>query len=257
MKKNEDSMKQKIKRILGEMNIFLGSVEAQRRKDGLILEIDKLFDFILTLNGGENSRSQFKQDIFALMVNKFKEGGYFVEFGATNGCDISNTYILEKQFGWRGVLAEPAKVWHKNLIKNRDCNVEFDCVWHTSGELLDFDMVKDGATLSTLSIFSNSDEHAKARQEKTTYVVNTISLSALLKKYNAPKEIDYLSVDTEGSELDILSAFDFNEYRFNCITIEHNFTENREKLKSLLELNGYKRVFEHLSEWDDWYMAKK
>ena len=46
MKKNEDSMKQKIKRILGEMNIFLGSVEAQRRKDGLILEIDKLFDFI-------------------------------------------------------------------------------------------------------------------------------------------------------------------------------------------------------------------
>ena len=57
MKKNEDSMKQKIKRILGEMNIFLGSIEAQRRKDGLILEIDKLFDFILTLNGGENSRS--------------------------------------------------------------------------------------------------------------------------------------------------------------------------------------------------------
>jgi len=69
------------------------------------------------------------------MVNKFKEGGYFVEFGAANGCDLSNTYILEKQFGWRGVLAEPAKMWHKNLIKNRDCNVEFDCVWRTSGEL--------------------------------------------------------------------------------------------------------------------------
>lgn len=248
-------MKQKIKRILGEMNIFLGSIEAQRRKDGLILEIDKLFDFMLTLNGGENSRSQFKQDVFALMVNKFKEDGYFVEFGATNGFDISNTYILEKQFGWRGVLVEPAKMWQENLIKNRDCNIEFDCVWHTSGELLDFDMVKEGE-LSTLSIFSNSDEHAKARQEKITYVVNTISLIDLLKKYNAPKEIDYLSVDTEGSELDILSAFDFNEYRFNCITIEHNFTENREKLKLLLEQNGYKRIFEHLSKWDDWYIAE-
>jgi FkbM family methyltransferase len=255
MKKNEDSMKQKIKSILGEMNIFLGSIEAQRRKDGLILEIDKLFDFMLTLNGGENSRSQFKQDVFALMVNKFKEDGYFVEFGATNGFDISNTYILEKQFGWRGVLVEPAKMWQENLIKNRDCNIEFDCVWHTSGELLDFDMVKEGE-LSTLSIFSNSDEHAKARQEKITYVVNTISLIDLLKKYNAPKEIDYLSVDTEGSELDILSAFDFNEYRFNCITIEHNFTENREKLKLLLEQNGYKRIFEHLSKWDDWYIAE-
>ena len=255
MKKNEDSMKQKIKSILGEMNIFLGSMEAQRRKDGLILEIDKLFDFMLTLNGGENSRSQFKQDVFALMVNKFKEDGYFVEFGATNGFDISNTYILEKQFGWRGVLVESAKMWQEDLIKNRDCNIEFDCVWHTSGELLDFDMVKEGE-LSTLSIFSNSDEHAKARQEKITYVVNTISLIDLLKKYNAPKEIDYLSVDTEGSELDILSAFDFNEYRFNCITIEHNFTENREKLKLLLEQNGYKRIFEHLSKWDDWYIAE-
>jgi hypothetical protein len=60
MKKNKGSMKQKIKRILADMNIFLGSVETQRRKDGLIFEIDKLFDFILTLNGGENSRSQFK-----------------------------------------------------------------------------------------------------------------------------------------------------------------------------------------------------
>ena len=249
-------MKQIIKSILAKMNFFLGSVELQQRKDGLISEIDKLFDLMLTINGGENSRWQFKQDIFALMVNKFKKDGYFVEFGATNGYDISNTYILEKQFGWRGVLAEPAKVWHENLIKNRDCKIEFDCIWRTTGERLDFDMVEEGE-LSTLSIFSNNDEHAKARQAKTTYVVNTISLIDLLKKYDAPKVIDYLSVDTEGSELDILSAFDFNQYRFNCITIEHNFTGNREKLKSLLELNGYKRVFEHLSKWDDWYITKK
>jgi len=248
-------MKQIIKSILAKMNIFLGSVESQQRKDGLISEIDKLFDLILALNGGENSRSQFKQDVFALMMNKFKENGYFVEFGATNGYDISNTYILEKQFGWQGVLAEPAKTWHKNLIKNRNCKVEFDCVWRTTGESLDFDMVEEGE-LSTLSIFSNNDEHAKARQAKTTYMVNTISLIDLLKKHGAPKVIDYLSVDTEGSELDILSAFDFNQYRFNCISLEHNFTENREKLKLLLEQNGYKRVFEHLSKWDDWYIAK-
>ena len=116
-------------------------------------------------------------------------------------------------------------------------------------------MVEEGE-LSTLSIFSNNDEHAKARQAKTTYMVNTISLIDLLKKHGAPKVIDYLSVDTEGSELDILSAFDFNQYRFNCISLEHNFTENREKLKLLLEQNGYKRVFEHLSKWDDWYIAK-
>ena len=133
----------------------------------------------------------------------------------------------------------------KIYIKNRDCNIEFDRIWSTTEELLDFDMVKEGE-LSTLSIFSNSDDPAKARQAKTTNVVNTISLTALLKKSNAPKVIDYLSIDTEGSELDLLSAFDFNEYRFNCITIEHNFTENREKLKFHLEQNGYKRVFQQV-----------
>ena len=87
-------MKQIFKRILADMNIFLGSVETQRCKDGLIFEIAKLFDFILTLNGGENSWSQFKQDVFALMMNKFREGGYFIEFGATNRYDISNSHYF-------------------------------------------------------------------------------------------------------------------------------------------------------------------
>ena len=65
------------------------------------------------------------------------------------------------------------------------------------------------------------------------YKVPTISLLDLLDIHNAPKFIDYLSIDTEGSEYEILNAFDFNKYKFRVITCEHNFTPMREKIYKL------------------------
>ena len=77
----------------------------------------------------------------------------------------------------------------------------------------------------------------------------------LLKKYDAPNEIDYISIDTEGSEYEILSKFDFAKYRFKVITCEHNFTPMRESIYKLLTTNGYRRKFFALSRFDDWYVA--
>jgi hypothetical protein len=87
-------------------------------------------------------------------------------------------------------------------------------------------------------------------------MVKTISLMDLIKKYNAPKIIDYLSIDTEGSELSILSSFDFSKYYFKIITCEHNFTKNRKKIIKLLNDNGYKRIYKNLSNFDDWFINK-
>jgi hypothetical protein len=66
--------------------------------------------------------------------------------------------------------------------------------------------------------------------------------------------MDYLSIDTEGSEYDILSSFNFDKYKFRVITSEHNFTQNREKIYTLLKKQGYERKFEDISEFDDWYV---
>ena len=66
-----------------------------------------------------SSKSQLRQDLFVLSELNFKVGGYFVEFGATNGIDLSNTYFLEEKFSWRGILVEPAKIWHQELSENR------------------------------------------------------------------------------------------------------------------------------------------
>src|SRR6185312_8246310 len=204
-------------------------------------------------NDGSSSNAQLAQDLFVLDYLKQKRNGFFIEFGATDGQYLSNTFLLEKEYGWTGILAEPARSWHERLHKNRECVIEHRCVWSKSDEVLTFNETSEGE-LSTVDLFVNSDWHASKRNEKSIYKVETISLDKLLSEYNAPSEIDYLSVDTEGSEYEILSAFDFSKYKIKIITVEHNFTRIREDLYGLLTANGFKRVFETISQFDDWYI---
>jgi len=200
------------------------------------------------------SYAQLNQDIIVLLYTGFKKGGYFVEFGATNGVELSNTYLLEKEYNWDGILAEPAKAWHEELAENRNVNIDFSCVWTKSDEVLSFDMVDgSGAVYSTISSFRDNDSNGGIRENRTTYDVDTISLNDLLKKHNAPKKIDYLSIDTEGSEFDILNNFDFGAYDVSIITCEHNGTEYRKKIFELLTRHGFVRKFTEYSKFDDWY----
>jgi FkbM family methyltransferase len=201
----------------------------------------------------EKSTSQLGQDIVALIFSGYKEEGFFVEFGATNGKDLSNTHMLEKDFGWNGILAEPARMWHKDLKANRSCHIDTDCVWKESNQQVAFNEVLSGE-LSTIDSFSNSDMHTNSRKSGKMYMVDTVSLNDLLNKYDAPNCIDYLSIDTEGSEYEILNELDFNKYRFNFITCEHNFTSNRSLIHDLLVTNGYIRKLSNLSKFDDWFV---
>jgi FkbM family methyltransferase len=199
------------------------------------------------------SRSQLFQDILALYETGSKRGGYFVEFGATDGVDISNTVLLEREYGWSGILAEPARYWHADLRRNRNCAISTECVWHTSGETLLFNEAPD-KVLSTIDAMSSQDYHGAAREDGQRYEVKTISLVDLLRRHNAPKVIDFLSVDTEGSEFDILSAFDFERYDVGLIAVEHNYTPARGKLHLLLSSKGYSLKFPGLSKYDSWYV---
>lgn len=201
----------------------------------------------------KKSRSQIRQDVFVLSELNFKKNGFFVDFGATNGIDLSNSYLLEKDFGWNGILVEPAHIWHKDLLKNRTSKIDISCVSSQSGRTVSFNEVSS-PELSTIDEYSKSDLHSKDREKGSHYDVTTISLVDLLDKYNAPAEIDYLSIDTEGSEFDILNNFDFSKYKFNVITCEHNYTPAREKIHNLLTRNGYQRKYGEFSDFDDWYI---
>ena len=176
-----------------------------------------------------------------------------MEFGATDGFNLSNSFLLEDTFQWKGILAEPGKKWHASLHANRRAIIEMRCIWRTSGEVLEFNETENGE-LSTLEMFSSGDLHADSRVSGKRYLVETISLLDLLDRNNAPEYIDYLSVDTEGSEFEVLNGFNFDKYQFGFISCEHNYTESRERIHDLLVSKGYRRVLEDFSHFDDWYI---
>jgi len=200
-----------------------------------------------------NSSSQLLQDLLIGFLFENSEG-FFCEFGAADGATLSNTHFLEKR-GWNGILSEPSIRWHELLSKNRECHISFNCVYPESGKQVLFNEVDEGM-FSSLVEFSSSDMHAYRRTNGFEYLVESISLEDLLRKFSAPQHVDFLSVDTEGSELAILEAFDFSSFTFGAIFVEHNFTENREKILKLLTANGYLRVFSRFSKWDDWYLSQ-
>lgn len=235
------------------VNVFELLIELRKAFEGVIDQKDRQFLIDCTKQIGD-SKSQLLQDLFVLHVSDHKRAGFFVEFGSTNGVNLSNTHILETRLGWNGILAEPARCWAMALQANRRCAIDPRCVWTHTGEKLLFLEASD-AELSTVDPFADRDLHSTSRKTNRKYEVETVSLIDLLRAHNAPRQIDYLSVDTEGSEYPILSQFDFNEFDIKVITVEHNYVEkDREQIRRLLSSNGYTRVLVKFSKWDDWYV---
>jgi len=181
-----------------------------------------------------------------------KRGGYFVEVGAADGIELSNTYLLETKYKWKGICVEPIPEQYKKLLTNRpNSKCSNDAVYYKSGMTLQFDIANNGNLISGLT--EHIDTHkAKVDANKTTINVKTISLSDLLEQYDAPNFIEYLSLDTEGSEYEILKEFDFDKYNFGLIDVEHNYKEpRRSQIRELLISKGYEYIREN--EFDDCY----
>jgi FkbM family methyltransferase len=216
----------------------------------LIIPIRNKFKFISYL---KSSNSQLRQDLFALSFLDFKKNGFFIEFGACDGLYFSNTFLLEKTFNWKGILCEPGQIWHENLLNNRNCFIDFQCIWKESNKSITlFESTDPG--LSSLYSDANNLNLQNLRTNKSHYSVNTITLKDILLKYNAPKIIDFLSIDTEGSEYEILENFDFQMYKFRIICIEHNYSDSRNAIYKLLTKHGYIRKYPFISRFDDWYI---
>ena len=209
----------------------------------------------------KDSHAQLFQDLFVDFVFNSQKNLKFFEFGATNGVELSNSLMLESKRGWTGLLAEPDPQWQDALSRNRpNTTITFDCVFSESGKVMQFLSSKVGV-LSSLKAFSQEDANGplagNARDRLSAYKevdVKTISLNDIHEKYFDSQRIDYISVDTEGSELEILKSFDFQKYGPGVFTVEHNFTSSQPLLDELLLGNGYLRIFAELSAFDAWYV---
>ena len=228
---------------------MVSAVRLMRYRNNLNDREDWLF---YCVSNAAISHAQFFQDLWVVYESKGLKDGFFVEFGAANGLTYSNTLLLEQDYGWTGILAEPARSWYPAIRQNRKARVDERCVWSRSGEKVEF-VEQSNALHSAISGFSVVDPNSTSTQ---TYSVETVSLHDLLVQNGAPNRIDFMSLDTEGSELEILQNFDFDAWDVRLIAVEHNFSETRQRLFELLTSKGYQRKLETLSDVDDFYVKQ-
>ena len=228
----------------------------------LFAEEQKLLSsFVKSVSGkGKIIKSQLFQDAFAAFIVGDLFDRTFLEFGATDGINLSNSYMLENNFGWTGILAEPSPQWHEKLKNNRpNTRIITDCIWKCSGEKLDF-FVSDIGEFSTLVDYKLSDLSSmpgntkKRIKDGKVVEVESISLNDVMEKNFNGDAPSYLSIDTEGSEYEILDSLDFEKYRPVVFTIEHNHSVLENKIDKLMTSKGYVRVFRKITSFDAWYV---
>ena len=133
-------------------------------------QLKRFLGYVVSNNA--KSHAQLFQDLFVLFMLKEKRSGYFVEFGTTDGLFLSNTALLESDYEWRGIVAEPSGTWHSALRKNRNCKIDLRCVWRATGETIMFSETENAA-FSTVSDLKSSDNHD--RDVAKQYAVKTVS----------------------------------------------------------------------------------
>ena len=253
-------LKNFIKLFLKSLNIKL----IRYGKDGIRAECKKYLnlnysEYDKELNGFiKNSMSQYGQDYFINILLNKKESGYYVEFGAIDGIINSNSYFFEKFKSYNGIVCEPAVKYHKALRKNRNCKIETLCLAEESNKIYQFIETTNWPGGNTLKKYIQ--QGVRKRNIDKTYDVKTISLIDMLIKHEAPSYIDFISIDTEGSEYDILKKFNFDRFKFGIILVEHAFeTEKKNKIKNLLQNNNYVEIIPKfiIDHGDSWYVSKE
>ncbi len=113
------------------------------------------------------SRAQILEDLWVCYELSEKRDGFFVEFGSTNGLKNSNTWLLEKKFGWSGILAEPNPIWHPELAANRNVSIDHRCVSSQSHNTVTFIATDDvEPELSSIADFSQGDHFSEVRRKE-------------------------------------------------------------------------------------------
>jgi FkbM family methyltransferase len=200
------------------------------------------------------SVAQLGQDLWVAEQTNFRQSGFFVDIGATDGVLLNNTFLLEKEFEWSGICVEPNPESYMKLRKNRSCVVSDECIAGESGKEVEFILANEFGGISEYCNDMHDGKRKAFRDIGKTLMMKTTSLNDFLKMHNAPRTIDYLSLDTEGSEYEILKNFPFDHWNVRLITVEHNFTPLREKIHELLTAKGYSCKE---AQWDDWYKNEK
>lgn len=190
--------------------------------------------------------SQYGQDKY-IYENFFngKKDGFFVEIGASDPVDKSNSLFFE-ELGWRGILIEPNKEDYNKAVSIRESFVENIALYDRAGKHK-FVSLKGYTKMLSGLLKEQHPLHLQRIYQEILYYggsmevieLETKTFNDVLSKYNVT-DIDYVSIDTEGSELAILNGIDFDKYKIKVFSVENNYEED--KVRKFLEEKGYRFI---------------
>lgn len=196
-----------------------------------------------------NRRTQLNQDVFALLSNRFAPG-FFVEVGANDGFSLSNTVYLEECFGWDGLLIEANPAYTQQL-KMRNCRHAIAAVTDEPGYYNFQDAGLYGGLAKDLA-----ETHKAITDTADSIQVWGTTLRAIFEANSVPNRIDFVSIDVEGAEPEIVRQLcELTDYRFSSGCIEHN---NRKQdynfMESALVAAGYEIVWRGRTSHDLYFI---
>ena len=197
-------------------------------------------------------KSQKGQDWWVItQILPFKRRGIFLDLAAADGFTHSNTFVLEKVFGWKGLCIEPNPAFYEVLQRKRNCKLDNAVISNQNEEVIF--RIDNGQLGGIIAQDTDNNYTFRADQLKTakTLTMSAFTINEILRKHQMPQVIDYLSLDVEGSEERIISSMDWNTYQFNCITIERPSP----KVNEILFENGY--VFVKNYSFDSFYVHQE
>lgn len=199
--------------------------------------------------------AQLLQDAFVLMATGGRRKGQFVEIGVGDGVYLSNTLTLERDFGWRGLLVEANPYFWPAIEEARPLALlaKTAAMPQAVGPC-SFHHIPSFPEISSLSEFASGDNHD--RSVFVEHQVESVAVGDLLRDSGIRKDVDYISIDVEGPDVEILEAVLAAGYRPRVLTIEHNRVQDRiDRIKALIR-DDYEVVLSSASNWDLWAVEK-
>lgn len=179
-----------------------------------------LIDFLSILKKKLNCyKKSYSFGSVDLLINyyfKNKKKGFYLDVGCQHPVSNNNTYLLFKK-GWSGINIDldQKSIDLFNLVRNKDINLNTAVSSSVTEKKLFF--YHDKSAINTLDENVSNFQSAKVKEIRN---VKTNTLNNILNKYNI-KKIDYLNIDVEGHEIDVLNGFDIKKYSPEIVSIEY------------------------------------
>lgn len=200
--------------------------------------------------------SQLCQDVIAYSV--IGKSGRFLEIGAGDGYHLSNTFNLERFFSWTGCLIEPLPRFQQAI---KSLNRQFsDLIPFAISGKCGFEQLVDSGELSGFLENMMGDDWGEVRAKNHDKygigrVVGICPTQLLIRVGN---KFDFITIDTEGSEISILNSWPFEIFSPKIIMVENSLSPSRVlEIDEILAKNGYEIVLRSVSMWDSWYIRSE